>query len=70
MPKLVPKIGASSEAVLEKSKRLEDRINVTFRIKKSASRDLKKICKDRETTASSVVEVLIEEFIKGIKNET
>ena len=57
----------TAEEVLNKSKKIEDRINVTFRLKESLVKDLKRVCKANGNTASSVIEVLLAEFLDGLK---
>lgn len=60
-------IEINADEVLSKSKKLEDRTNVTYRIKSDTLKKFKKKCEEKGTTMSSVVEILIEEFLKGLK---
>lgn len=69
MSKNDTKMKIDAEDVFSKSKRVEDRINVTFRIKKDLLRNLKRLCKEKDTTASSVVEVLLEQLINSSNKE-
>lgn len=70
MSKNETKMKINAEDVFSKSKRVEDRINVTFRIKKDLLKNLKRLCKEKDTTASSVVEVLLEQLVNSSNKES